>query len=358
MEDETDAPAADLSGVPAGEGASGADIVAVAASPDDTRLWVVRRTGRGYTSVRSDFVQKHHGPIRASTLARFCKNRKRRALILYLLLLTLWDPQGTPYPSGFWLRALQVTSGDLTWSKSSLSATWATLVDMGLATRKRTRRMADVVPRREDGEANYEAPTGNKIINRYFTLPGAFWTEKYFDTLSLPAICVLLIVLKETNDKDDEIHLTYPQFDEWYGISASSAQKGIAELEAAKLLTTRKQPVKAESTDAGFTVHHYYQLTGEFSRIARAQAREEASKAARSRAAKGAASLKNTKGKKSAGAKKPPTAQDAAKKKIKKEAKKTKKAPESSSAGARSPSNVAATQSGSRTPWSAHDERS
>ncbi len=170
-------------------------------------------------------MQKHSGPNRASTLARFCANRKKRARVLYLLLLTLWAPDGRPMRSEIWLRTLDVAGGKITWSKSSVSTSWSALVDMGMATRTRTRRMADLVPKREDGEDDYSLPDGKTSIDRYFALPGAFWTEKWFDELSLPAICVLLVLVKETNDDTEEVHLTHKQLEDWYGISASSAKR-------------------------------------------------------------------------------------------------------------------------------------
>ena len=83
----------------------------------------MRRTRRGYTPVRHAFVQKHSGPKRASTLARFCANRKKRALVLYLLLLTLWTPDGRPMRSEIWLRTLDVAGGKMTWSTPRIEAT-------------------------------------------------------------------------------------------------------------------------------------------------------------------------------------------------------------------------------------------
>lgn len=283
----TDSPATMPPGTPdAAVDGGDPDDDSVTATPDDNRRAVVRRTRRGYTPVRHAFVQKHSGPNRASTLARFCANRKKRALVLYLLLLTLWTPDGRPMRSEIWLRTLNVAGGEMTWSKSSLSMSWSALVDMGMATRKRTRRMADLVPKREDGEDTYTLPDGKKIIDRYFALPGAFWTEKWFDELSLPGICVLLVLLKETNDDTAEVHLTHKQFDDWYGISVSSAKKGLAELEAHGLLSVRRHRVKAEFALEGFTLHLYYRLNGEFSTAARKAARTAASKAAEKTAKK------------------------------------------------------------------------
>lgn len=255
------------------------------ASPDLAREEMVRFTGRGYTDIRHVFVQKHSGTDRSSTLARLLRNKKRRALILYLMLLTLWDPKRGPHRSEVWLRLLDVTGGTMTWSPSSLSEAWTHLADVGLIERKRVKRMAHVVPQREDARKAYERPDGKKRIDRYFQLPGAFWTDKWFDALSMPALCMLLIILKETNDNNAEIHLTHEQVEEWYGISASSAAAGFAELEAAGLVSVRRDQVKAGLSTKGYTWHLYYSLNGDFSTAARAEARDDAKKRGEERAA-------------------------------------------------------------------------
>ncbi|TGN65404.1 hypothetical protein EXE59_16655 [Nocardioides eburneiflavus] len=255
------------------------------ASPDLAREDMVRYTGRGYTTIRHVFVQKHSGTDRSSTLARLLRNKKRRALILYLMLLTLWDPKREPLRSEVWLRLLDVAGGSLTWSPSSLSEAWTHLVDMELIERKRVKRMAHLVPRREDARKAYGRPDGKKRIDRYFQLPGSFWTEKWFDKLSMPALCMLLIILKETNDDNAEIHLTHEQVEEWYGISASSAATGFAELEDVGLVTIRRDQIEAGLSLNGYTWHLYYRLNDDFSTTARAQARDDAMKGGKARAA-------------------------------------------------------------------------
>lgn len=253
------------------------------ATPDVARADMVRLTGSGYTPVRHEFVQKHDGKTRASTLARLCSGRKKRALVLYLTLLTLWRPDLRPMRSTVWLRLVTVAGGNLTWSSSSLSETWTTLVDLGLAERRRVTRMAHVLPRREDAQAEYTRPTGHTKSDRYFVLPGEFWTGRWFDTLSLPAICMLLIILKETNDNESEFHITHEQVEEWYGISASSAAKGLNELEDVGLVSVRRVQVPAGLSAQGYTFHHYYSLTGAFSTSDRKKARATAAKAVTSR---------------------------------------------------------------------------
>ena len=255
------------------------------ATPESAREDMVRFTGAEYTVVRHVFVQKHSGTQRSSTLAAICKNKKKRALILYLMLLTLWKPDRGPLRSEVWLRLLTVTGGSLTWSHSSLSEAWSSLVDMGLVERTRVRRMAHVVPRREDTKSDYERPNGKKKVDHYFQLPGAFWTEKWFDTLSLPGLCMLLLLLKETNDNHAEFHVTHKQVEQWYGISASSAAKGFTELEDLGLASVRRDQIKAGLALEGYTYHLYYRLNGHFSTAARSRARDAARKGAQDRAA-------------------------------------------------------------------------
>jgi hypothetical protein len=255
------------------------------ATPDSARDDMVRFSGAEYTVVRHVFVQKHSGSDRSSTLAAICKNKKKRALILYLMLLTLWKPDRDPHRSEVWLRLVTVTGGSLTWSPSSLSEAWSNLVDMRLVDRTRVRRMAHLVPRREDTKSDYERPNGQKKVDRYFQLPGAFWTEKWFDTLSLPGLCMLLLLLKETNDSHTEFHVTHKQVEQWYGISASSAAKGFTELEDFGLVSVRRDQIKAGLALKGYTYHLYYSLNGDFSTAARSRARTAAKKGAQARAA-------------------------------------------------------------------------
>jgi hypothetical protein len=78
------------------------------ATPESTREAIVRSTGSRYVPVRHVFVQKHEGAKRGATLGKLVRERKRRELILYLLVLTAWDAEDrrSPWPAAVWLRAL------------------------------------------------------------------------------------------------------------------------------------------------------------------------------------------------------------------------------------------------------------
>jgi hypothetical protein len=226
------------------------------ATPAETRGMFTRLSARGYTQIRHVFVQLPDRELsRVSVVGPMLHGRKHRALLLYLLLLTAWPwlrERREPLEADVWIRALTAsdvsdTPGATTWSASTLSRAWADLTALNLVVKKREGRLLRVVPRREDGGTEYELPAGRSDRwNAYFALPDAFWSEGWFARLSLPALVMLLVVVKETNAKD-EAWLTYENCDEWYGVKAKSAQKGITELIKHGLLNCRSEPIKRHS---------------------------------------------------------------------------------------------------------------
>jgi hypothetical protein len=251
------------------------DLELASASPEDTRAEFTRLSARGYTQLRHVMVQlpDRDGP-RASTLARMLHERKHRPLLLYIMLLTCWPwlkDRRAPLEGAVWIRAL-TAKGAPTWSPSTLSRSWAELVELGLISKgeKREGRLIRPVPRREDGGAEYELPGGRRDRwNAYFALPDQFWTEELFARISLPALVMLLLVAKETNGKD-EVWLTYENAEEWYGIKPKSAQNGLTELTRLGLLHRRSEVVKAPLAAHGRTVRMWYSLTGPYGHESRA----------------------------------------------------------------------------------------
>ena len=264
------------------------------ATPETTRASIVRHTGSGYTRVRHSFVQKHEGKNRSSTLGKLVKEKRRRALVLNLLVLTTYSEEQRPvWAANVWLRALEVSNKpNLTWSRSTLSETWSELVRLKLVTRQRQHRRSRIAPLREDRKkGDYTRPDGRMAADYYLLLPGEFWTELWFDRLSLPALAVLLVLLKETGKKE-EIHLTHAETARWYGFSEATAKKGYQELEAAGLLAVRDEWEKDDYAEFGRTRVRYYRLKSPFSTAERAEARAEADKERRRRARRAKAAAK------------------------------------------------------------------
>jgi DNA-binding HxlR family transcriptional regulator len=252
-------------------------------SPAETRAEITRLSSRGYTQLRHVLVQlPDRNKDRASTLARMLHERKHRALLLYIMLLTCWpwlQDRREPLEGAVWMRAL-TADGAPTWSASTLSRTWRELVDMGLVVKpdKREGRSIRPAPRREDGGADYENPAGRRDRwNAYFALPDNFWTDELFAKLTLPALVMLLLVAKETNGKD-EVWLTYENAEEWYGIKPKSAQNGLTELRELGILHRRVEKIKAPLIGRGETVRMYYSLTGNYGHQSRAALQKRATR--------------------------------------------------------------------------------
>jgi DNA-binding transcriptional ArsR family regulator len=253
------------------------------ATPAETRAEMTRLSARGYTQLRHILVQlPDRDKPRASTVSRMLSGRKHRALLLYILLLTAWpwlNGRREPLAADVWIRAL-TADGAPTWSPSTLSRAWADLEELDLITKSREGRLARTIPRREDGSEDYEVPGGRQDRwNTYFVLPDEFWNEQHFAELSLPALVMLLVVLKETNTaKNHEVWLTYDNVEEWYGIKPKSAQTGLTELYNLHMLDRRRQSINAPLSPTGKTIRTFYSLTGPYAQAARASARAKAAK--------------------------------------------------------------------------------
>lgn len=203
------------------------------------------------------------------------RQRKRRALQLYLLLLAAWPflENRTPLPAAVWARALTTKSGRK-WSTTTVSEAWGDLEDLGLVDRQRLSRSVRVTPRREDGSEPYTRPTGENG-DTYFSLPSTFWTNDWFETLSAPAIAMLLIIAARTN-QNPEAWMAKERIAKWYGLSPRTVGEGLTELKANGLATERIEWKPAPLSTIGTSARHYYSLTGEFATAARAEARQRA----------------------------------------------------------------------------------
>lgn len=252
------------------------------ATPAETRDAYLRRTGGQYAKLRWSFVQVHRTATtnsQPSTLKEFARNH--RAAVLYLALLTNWpwlNREDDPLPADAWIRFLtcdaQKGAAPLTWTPQSLSHAWGTLQDLNLIERPRKGRLIAVRPMREDGAGvTYKAPQGTG--DPYFTLPHEFWTEQLHGTLSWPALAVLLILLKETNNtKVAELPIARAQ--RFYGIGRTSAEKGLLELQSRGLLLSRERMVKDADAPKGRRRASLHTLVGAFSTTNRERLRAAA----------------------------------------------------------------------------------
>lgn len=222
------------------------------ATPQETREEFLARTGGAYAKVRHSLIQLP-GKQRSNPamLPKFSRNH--RALVLYLALLANrpWlDNEDEPLAAAAWVRFLTCDDPKaLTWTPQSLSHAWGVLEDLNLVTRPRKGRLVDVQPRREDGKAEYRRPIGTST-DPYFLLPHEFWLRQLHGTLSWPGLAVLLILLKESG-KTGTAQLAIDRARDWYGISRTTAEAGLAELRGLGYVSSRGRLVKDVTSPDG-----------------------------------------------------------------------------------------------------------
>lgn len=253
------------------------------ATPEETRELFTRLAGRGYLKLRHVLVQlPDDRESRASTMGKMLNQRKHRALLLYLLILTSWSwlsRNKVPLPANAWIRALKGPDDVKqapTWSASTLSRALSDLEALDLIEpRSRVRGRSLIVPRREDAAAEYTIPEGRADrYNTYFTLPDAFWTTGLFAKLTFPGLIMLLIIAKETSQKA-EMYIPHEKGPDWYGISAGTVKNGLNNLRTNELLVQREEWRKAPLSATGRTQRIWYSLTGEYSNGSREQQRKK-----------------------------------------------------------------------------------
>lgn len=254
---------------------------AAPATGAQTRQEYVRRSGSGYTKVRSVLVQlprtAAQGQSRPGALPLFARNH--RAAVLYLAVLTNWpwlSRSDEALPADTWVRFLSCDDPrSLTWNAQSLSHAWRILEENRLIIRTHQKRLKKITPLKENASGDqYTRPDG-KAGDNYFTLPPEFWTEDLHGLLSWPALSVLLILLKETNGVS-YAELPVDRAEKYYGISRTTAEKGLVELRKRSLLDSRDRWVTDPDAGEGRRRTSLHVLLGPFSYEARKAQREAA----------------------------------------------------------------------------------
>jgi hypothetical protein len=216
------------------------------------------------TPLRHTFLQQGTRAEPApGPLAQLVRNGDRRGLDLYLLLKAVASAGDFSSHRGadVWARALRHTG--VTATAQTVTKIWPRLERLGLIRRSKHGRLADIVLLREDGHRDpYTHPANDKRPN-YLQLTSKYWInsdEQWCSTLSLPAKAMLLIALSLGN----EFVLPVEKAPAWYGISADTAQRGIAELSRRGVLTSHNVKKKAPLAPKGFTYDRRFTLVGDF----------------------------------------------------------------------------------------------
>lgn len=224
-----------------------------------------RRRRRAAVPIRRAFVQRGtKSTPEPGILAQLVRNGDQRGLDLYLLLKAVASapPYNSHRSAGVWARALRHSSTSA--SPQTVSKIWRRLEELQLLERGRSGRLADITLLSEDGSGNvYVHPAETK--DPYLQLPVAYWlsdSEQWSSTLSLPAKAMMLIGLSLLPG----FVLPIEKAPSWYGVSADSAQRGLAELERRGALERRRVKKKAPLAPLGFTTDSHFTLVGDLAR--------------------------------------------------------------------------------------------
>jgi hypothetical protein len=149
-----------------------------------------------------------------------------------------------------------------------VSRNWAFLEQQKLIAKERKGRRARVWLLADDGSGDpYRHPGAGSLGKTlddgspgYLQLPYAYWRDRWHVRLSLPAKAMLLVALS----LGDGFPLPYAQVPAWYGISASTADRGLEELRDRGILH-REQYRRAETeSPVGSAKVYYYELLPPF----------------------------------------------------------------------------------------------
>ncbi|MFF7242032.1 hypothetical protein [Streptomyces collinus] len=201
-----------------------------------------------------------HGP-----LSEFVTGRDLRGLKAYLMIVAACsngtDGWSTRRDSAVWARIMDI---DLTAeAQGARTGAWRTLrrlQERNLITCTRSGTDITVTLLREDGTgAPYERPLGKTPEDLYLQIPSTFWTKGYDEQVDLPALALLLVVLREKNWSK----FPSDKAKDWYGWSADTHERGLKKLLELGLVERRQEFKKAPLSPTGFTMSYQYQRTAQ-----------------------------------------------------------------------------------------------
>ncbi|MFD8431402.1 hypothetical protein ACFV1R_27790 [Streptomyces coelicoflavus] len=238
------------------------NIQAAKATGRDTRTEILKRSIRANVPLRKTFVQAPRGSAsRHGPLSDFVTGRDLRGLKAYLLIVAACssgtDGWSTKHDSAVWARMLDIDQTAT--EQSARTGAWRTLrrlQDRNLITCTRSGTLITVTLLREDGSgAPYDRPLGQSEQDLYLQIPSTFWTKGYDEQADLPALALLLVVLREKNWSK----FPAEKAPDWYGWSADTHERGLKKLLDLQLIERREQYSKAPLAPAGVTMAYQYQ---------------------------------------------------------------------------------------------------
>lgn len=234
----------------------------VVATPDETIQALLHRAARRSAAVPISkmFLQQGSGRFRIpGPLAELVRRRDERALDLLLLAhaTATADPYDITEAAAVWARTLDLGSSES--SLTAVSKAFRRLSERQLVARTRVGRRLQVTLLEPDGSgAPYRHPSSTSA--GYLKLSFDYWVEGWHRRLGLPGKAFLLIALSLA----DAFPLPAERGPEWYGISADTIERGVADLEAHGLLQVDRVSKVAPLAPEGYTIENRYTLRAPF----------------------------------------------------------------------------------------------
>jgi hypothetical protein len=223
-------------------------------------------TKRGFVPIRRTFLQKPRGTkgSRGAQLAKLAANPS--ALDAYLLLHALGsssEPYQADYPVATWVDLLRLEDAATgATAKSRWSKVISKLTSLDLIERRRVGNSMQYLLLDESGNKSAYTRPQKAADGNYFKLPYSYWANGYDVSLDQPARLMLLIGL----DQQDGFPLPLNQVRQWYGVSESTAHRGLDGLKARDLLVSTSTYVPSAKSPTGWAESIRYTMTGPFSR--------------------------------------------------------------------------------------------
>lgn len=198
---------------------------------NDLLRTMLAATGRGGVPLRRAFVQSTEldadGTRRGPLAALISDPSTLDAYLLIHALASARTPYGARYQSAAWaIMAGYTAYSEMTGAKSRWSRSVTKLAQLGLIRREGSGRSVRYFLLHESGDGTAYTRPKTKDDDRWFTVPYSYWLDGWDEKLSAAEKFMLLIALSSKPN----FELPYNRVPTWYGISESTAKRGLTKL--------------------------------------------------------------------------------------------------------------------------------
>ncbi len=233
---------------------------------------MLSQTGRHGVPIRRRLLQTDApgaDGTRAAPLSVMLKARDSATLDAYLLIHAMASsssPYRAAYFSSSWVRlmrfdqAAEAAAASSRWSKVATR-----LVDLKLISRHRVGNVMEYFLLDEAGTGDAYARPTKLAHGSWFSLPYQYWLDGWDQLLSAAEKVMLLIAL----DQPDGFAIPYERFQPWYGISASTAKRGLTGLVSRGILSVNTDFHVSGRSPTGWIEVRSYTTQGIWSKASR-----------------------------------------------------------------------------------------